>query len=90
MDQDLPYGRQLPPPRLRPLQGGPVAVVGDRARGRSVSDRCDGYGAYSNPREMAEFSPGGRKDAFSGKCGACASTVPTGQREEHQLCYQLC
>ena len=37
-----------------------------------VAARCDGCGAYFNPREMVEARPGGRKDAFSGVCGACA------------------
>jgi hypothetical protein len=37
-----------------------------------VTARCDGCGAYFNPREMAQVSPGGRKDAYSGTCGACA------------------
>jgi hypothetical protein len=40
-----------------------------------VTARCDGCGAYFNPREMAECSPGGRKDSYSGTCGACAETA---------------
>lgn len=37
-----------------------------------VTARCDGCGSYFNPREMAEFSPGGRYNAYSGTCRACA------------------
>jgi hypothetical protein len=44
-----------------------IIVPGDGV----VTARCDGCGAYCNPREMAEFSPGGRKDAYSGTCGVC-------------------
>lgn len=49
-----------------------------------VTARCDGCGAYFSPREMAEFSSGGRYNAYSGTCRACAkigaarrSEVPT-------------
>ena len=38
-----------------------------------VTARCDGCGIYFNPREMAEVSPGGRKDAYSGTCVTCAT-----------------
>jgi len=34
--------------------------------------RCDRCGAYFNPGEMKEFSPGGRYNAYSGTCRACA------------------
>lgn len=37
-----------------------------------VSVRCDSCGAYFNPGEMAEFSPGGRYNAYSGGCQASA------------------
>ena len=53
-----------------------VIVPGDRV----VTARCDLCGAYFNPREMTEVSPGGRKDAYSGTCGVCAKTVPKVQR----------
>jgi hypothetical protein len=45
-----------------------VIVPGDEM----VTARCDLCGAYFNPREMARFSPGGRKDAYAGTCGECA------------------
>jgi hypothetical protein len=45
-----------------------VVVPGDGV----VTARCDGCGAYFNPREMAEVSPGGRHDGYSGMCEACA------------------
>jgi hypothetical protein len=73
MDQDLPYQGRLPPPGLRPLLGDPVPVVGDRAGGRG--GHCPlrpVQGVLHNPREMAEFSPGGRYNAYAGTCGACA------------------
>ncbi len=44
-----------------------VIVPGDAV----VSVRCDGCGAYFNPGEMKEFSPGGRYNAYSGTCRAC-------------------
>ena len=37
-----------------------------------VTARCEGCGCYGNPREFVEGEPGGRKDAYSGTCGACA------------------
>lgn len=37
-----------------------------------VTARCDGCGSYFNPREMKEFSPGGRYNAYSGICWSCA------------------
>ena len=45
-----------------------VIVPGDRV----VTARCDGCGAYFNPRDMVEYSPGGRYNAYSGTCEACA------------------
>ncbi len=45
-----------------------VIVPGDHV----VTARCDRCGRYANPREFAEVSPGGRKDAYSGTCWACA------------------
>jgi hypothetical protein len=55
-----------------------VIVPGDEV----VVAHCDGCGAYFNPREMAEVSPGGRHDAYSGTCGACARMMLIGQRDE--------
>ena len=45
-----------------------VIVPGDEV----VTARCDQCGRYGNPREFAEARPGGRKDAYSGTCKACA------------------
>jgi hypothetical protein len=45
-----------------------VIVPGDGV----VTGRCDECERYFNPREMAEFSPGGRYNAYAGKCEACA------------------
>ena len=45
-----------------------VIVPGDSV----VTARCDECWSYGNPREFAEARPGGRKDAYSGICGACA------------------
>src|SRR5215212_11979809 len=45
-----------------------VIIPGDEV----VTARCEGCGRYFNPREMAEFSPGGRYNAYSGTCRACA------------------
>ena len=45
-----------------------VIVPGDRV----VMARCDSCWRYGNPREFVVVSPGGRKNAYSGKCGACA------------------
>jgi hypothetical protein len=45
-----------------------VIVPGDRV----VMARCDSCWRYSNPRDFAEISPGGRKNAYSGTCGMCA------------------
>lgn len=50
-----------------------VIVPGDGV----VTARCDECWSYGNPREFAEVHPGGRKDAYSGVCGACAK-----EREE--------
>ena len=36
-----------------------------------VTARCDECGRYFNSREMAQFSPGGRYNAYSGVCGVC-------------------
>jgi transcription elongation factor Elf1 len=46
-----------------------IIVPGDRV----VNARCEGCGAYFSPREMAEFSPGDRYNAYSGTCRACAN-----------------
>ena len=45
-----------------------VIVPGDSV----VTARCDECWSYGNPREFVEVHPGGRKDAYSGICGACA------------------
>jgi hypothetical protein len=45
-----------------------VIVPGDEV----VIASCDQCGAYFNPREMVEVSPGSRHDAYSGTCRACA------------------
>ncbi len=51
-----------------------VVVPGDGV----VSVHCDLCGAYFNPRVMADVSPGGRKDAYLGTCGACAQVGASG------------
>ncbi len=51
-----------------------VIVPGDWV----VTARCDLCGRYANPREFAEVSPGGRKDAYSGTCGTCAKVGASG------------
>ena len=38
----------------------------------TVTARCDVCWRYGNPREFAEVRPGGRKNAYSGTCKACA------------------
>ena len=48
-----------------------VIVPGDWV----VTARCDSCGVYCNPREFCEVSPGGRHDAYSGMCQACAGEV---------------
>jgi hypothetical protein len=59
-----------------------VIVPGDEV----VTARCDRCGAFFNPREMAEFSTGGRKDAYAGTCGAC---VGEGARDALRVGGQL-
>jgi hypothetical protein len=54
-----------------------VVVPGDAV----VAARCGACGAYFNPREMAEVSPGGRHDAYLGTCGACAKVGVACQAE---------
>lgn len=49
-----------------------------------ITARCDLCGWYGNPREFAKASPGGRKDAYGGTCGACVRKAPTGQAEEER------
>jgi hypothetical protein len=51
-----------------------VIVPGDGV----VTARCDLCGAYGNPREFAEVSPGGRKDAYAGRCGRCTEEEGAG------------
>jgi hypothetical protein len=41
-----------------------------------VIARCDERKRYFSPWDMAEFSPGGRYNAYSGTCGACAEEGP--------------
>ena len=48
-----------------------VIVSGDAV----VTARCDGCGAYFNPREMVEVSPGGRYNAYMGTCTAHSSSL---------------
>jgi hypothetical protein len=55
-----------------------MIVSGDEV----VTARCKGCGSYFNPRYMAEFSPGGRYNAYSGTCEACARIMLIGQRDE--------
>ncbi len=55
-----------------------VIVPGDRV----VTARCDGCGVYGNPREFAEYRPGGRHGAFSGTCATCAEEGVGGSRTE--------
>ena len=45
-----------------------VIVPGDRV----VMARCDQCWRYGNPRDFVVISPGGRKNAYSGTCAACA------------------
>jgi hypothetical protein len=44
-----------------------VIVPGDRV----VTARCDSCWRYGNPRDFAEIRPGGRKNAYSGRCADC-------------------
>ena len=53
-----------------------VIIPGDKV----VTARCDGCGAYFNPREMARVSPGGRYDAYMGTCAMCAGRPRWGGR----------
>jgi hypothetical protein len=54
-----------------------VIVPGDWV----VMARCDGCGGYFNPRDMVQVTPGGRYNAYAGRCGACAK-VGTACRSE--------
>jgi hypothetical protein len=45
-----------------------VIVPGDRV----VMARCDSCWRYGNPRDFVEVRLGGRKNAYSGTCRACA------------------
>jgi hypothetical protein len=58
-----------------------VIVPGDGV----VTARCEGCEAYFNPREMALVSPGGRYNAYSGTCEACAKVGVTCQSEVPNL-----
>lgn len=44
-----------------------LVVTGDWV----VVARCDSCGRYGNPREFSGVSLGGRKGAYSGRCGEC-------------------
>jgi hypothetical protein len=61
-------------PRISEL----VIVPGDAV----VTVHCDLCGRYGNPREMAEFRPGGRKDAYAETCRICAMNISTRLRGE--------
>jgi hypothetical protein len=54
-----------------------VIVPGDGV----VTARCDGCGRYGNPREFVTVSPGGRYDAYAGKCAGCAEEGATFRTE---------
>jgi hypothetical protein len=58
-----------------------VIVPGDEV----VTGRCDECGAYFNPREMAEASPGGHHNTYSGTCGTCARKVRTETSEKTHM-----
>jgi hypothetical protein len=65
------------------LQSWLVIVPGDVV----VTARCEGCGRYFNPREMAQCSPGGRMDAYSGTCGGCAeerAEAPSRRSRRHE------
>lgn len=55
-----------------------MIVPGDHV----ITARCDLCGWYGNPREFAKAGPGGRKDAYGGTCGPCATKESTRRREE--------
>jgi hypothetical protein len=41
----------------------------------TVTARCDRCWRYGNPRDFVEVRPGGRKNAYSGTCMACAGQI---------------
>lgn len=53
-------------------------MADDRARGRGSHGPLRRVRRVLHPREMVEFSPGGRKDAYSGTCGVCAQEGASG------------
>ncbi len=55
-----------------------IIVPGDKV----VTARCDRCGAYFNPREMAQLSPGGRHNTYVGRCGACAEEGAEGAEKD--------
>ncbi len=55
-----------------------VIVSGDAV----VTARCDLCWRYLNPREMAEFSPGARRDAYS------RGRAVRAWRKVYRVCYQ--
>ncbi len=70
MDQDLPYTcrpYRVCDPCWEVLSPWLVIVPGDEV----VTARCSVYGVYVNPREVAEVSPGGHYNSYSGQCGVC-------------------
>ena len=69
MDQDLPHPRRLSfwliCDECYEVNASVLVIVpGDRV----MMARCDYCWRYGNPREFAEVSPGGRKNAYSGRC----------------------
>jgi hypothetical protein len=61
-----------------------VIVPGDRV----VMARCDSCWRYGNPREFVEVRAGGRKNAYSGTCSACAEEKGCAKLGcSHTLCY---
>jgi NMD protein affecting ribosome stability and mRNA decay len=52
-----------------------VIVPGDEV----VTARCDRCGAYFNPKDMSEYSPGGRYNAYARMYETCAKVGATFQ-----------
>jgi len=75
VDQDLPRQGRVPPAPVRSLLPDPGTLVRDRTGDWVAVARCDLCWRYANPREFRDASPGGRKGAFLGMCGACASRI---------------
>ena len=60
-------------------------MVGNRTGNWVVTARCQRCGGYFDPREMAEVSPGGGYNAYSGTCDACAQAGAVCQSEVANL-----